>query len=234
MKTLSFENFQVGREGSKSLFDVHLSLSGGIHLFMAPNGFGKSTLLQTLAGMLPALSGDAFFQSDATSQRLVLRPEADVFYMPEYLQLPAFIYPHEWVSFVAEKPLQPPPSQDLEPWVEKFRLGPLMKRYLGRMSQGERRRVTWLGAALSQRPVLLLDEPFDGLDLYGIEAARSQLSAWKKEGRCVWVVTHQAGEVLDFADSLALIKDRRLDVSPWKTGTSLGQLRDLLKETYSP
>jgi ABC-type multidrug transport system ATPase subunit len=78
------------------------------------------------------------------------------------------------------------------------------------MSQGERRKVTWLGAEASRKPVLLLDEPLDGLDLLAIRTAREMVQTWKRAGRIVAVVAHQVGEFLDLADQVLLIRDRRL------------------------
>ena len=65
MKTLSFLNFKVGRVPAKTLLTLDtesdsLTLRSGLNLIVAPNGYGKTTFLQTLAKVLNPLAGDMF------------------------------------------------------------------------------------------------------------------------------------------------------------------------------
>lgn len=238
MKTLLFRNLQIGRVRSQRLLDIDskrdsVSLGPGIHLLVAPNGRGKTTLLQTLAGVLPPLGGDLHLGDS------VLRPGTDTLYVSEYLSFPKFIYPGEWVEFMSGRS-GPEFQREIDPWVDAFQLREKLKSYLGRMSQGERRKTTWLAAHASKKPVLLLDEPLDGLDLYAIRAARDLVQLWKREQRVVLVVAHQVGEMLDLADSVLLIGNQKLIT--WKTAMpsvedphslSAGEFRRRVIEFYS-
>jgi ABC-2 type transport system ATP-binding protein len=204
MKTLSFRELKVGRKASRILLELDTASDGftlrsGLNVIVAPNGYGKTTFLQTLAGVLPALSGQARLDDRAVD------PDRDVLYVSEYLNFPKFIYPSEYAEFLAGGA----ELRNAGPWIQGFRLEGLMKTYLGRMSQGERRKVTWLGAHCSPAPLLLLDEPLDGLDLLAIHTAREMLASWKSQGRIVCIVAHQVGEVLDLADRVLLIRDSK-------------------------
>jgi ABC-type multidrug transport system ATPase subunit len=206
MKTVSFVDYKIGRKTSQTLLELDTARDGtqigaGLNLIVAPNGKGKTTFLQTMASVLPALGGEPM--ADGKS----LPAGRDVLYVSEYLSFPKFIYPMEWVDFMSTGAGI---ATDLAPWIEGFALGPKMKSFLGRMSQGERRKVTWLGAHASRKPMLLLDEPLDGLDLLAIKTARAMVSEWRKEGRVVLVVAHQVGELIDLADEVWLIRDRKL------------------------
>jgi ABC-type multidrug transport system ATPase subunit len=207
MKTLSFHNFKVGRSPSQVLIGLNtetdgLTLRSGLNLIVAPNGYGKTTLLQTLANVLNPLGGDIYLDGKT------LNSEKHVLYVSEYLTFPKFIYPTEWISYVAGGSNDR--LESLKAWVEGFSLQKKMGTFLGRMSQGERRKVTWLGAQASEKSVLLLDEPLDGLDLLAIRTAREMVETWKKEGRIVCIVAHQVGELLDLTDEIFLIQDSRL------------------------
>lgn len=213
MKTLSFRDVKVGRASDRVLIDVDSrrgapELGPGLHLVVAPNGKGKTTLLQTIAGLLPRLSGD-FWWGDKT-----LNPEKDVLYVSEYLTFPKYVYPAEWISFVSRRPVDMKRGE-LAQWVEGLSLQHKVDSYMGRMSQGERRKVTWLAAHESERSVLLLDEPLDGLDLLAIRAARALIQEWRARGRVMIVVAHQVAEMLDLCDSVLLIRDQKL--LDWKT-----------------
>jgi ABC-type multidrug transport system ATPase subunit len=204
-KTLSFLDFKVGRSASRVLIEANRGetrFEPGLHLLIAPNGYGKSSFLQTLAGALPSLKGDVFLGDS------VFRAAMDSYYVSEYLSFPKWIKPWEWVEFQSRERATHELKAKLSPWVKRLGLEAKMDSFLGRMSQGERRKVTWLCAHASGRPVLLLDEPLDGLDLFALEAVRDLLAAWKKEGRTVLVVAHQASEMLDLCDEYWVLKNR--------------------------
>lgn len=219
MKTLSFLDLRIGRKRNVELLRLDTSaqgieLSPGFHLIVAPNGYGKTTLFQTLAGITPALGGSALWDGK------IMNAARRVLYVSEYLTFPKFIYPAEWIDFMSDGDKR----EDLGPWIEKFALSSKMGAYLGRMSQGERRKVTWLGAHASSKPILLLDEPLDGLDLLSIAGAREMIQSWKSRERVICVIAHQVGELLDLADEVFLIRSRAL--VPWSRlkGTQARQL----------
>jgi ABC-type multidrug transport system ATPase subunit len=188
MKTLSFNSFGVSR-GNRKFFDLNtdedqVSFDSGLHLLLAPNGLGKSTFLQACAGILPDSKGELIFEQATVSNR------KSIYYLSEYLTLPKFITGQEWASSFG--------TPDLV-WVEAFGLKEVWLKYLGQMSQGERRKIMWLSADFSQKPILLLDEPLDGLDIRAIATARLMIKKWKAEGRVVLMVAHQTAEVMDLA-----------------------------------
>jgi ABC-type multidrug transport system ATPase subunit len=219
MKTLSFHELKVGRGPAKILLELDTASQAscflpGLQLIVAPNGKGKTTLLQTISGVLPSFGGEARLDSKK------LDPETDVLYVSEYLTFPKFVYPAEWIEFVSGAR----PSEELDRWIDAFSLRPRMSSYLGRMSQGERRKVTWLGAHATKKSVLLLDEPLDGLDLLAIRAAREMVQAWRDQQRIVTVVAHQIGDLIDLADQVFLIQHKRLVSWTEVFGTSWREL----------
>ena len=224
MKTVSFRNLKVGRPSTSTpLLELDtstqsaLTLKPGLQILVAPNGHGKSTLFQTLAGTLPALGGEIRYGESR------LNPSEDVLYISEYLTFPKFIYPSEWIEFLSGRPYAGETEKFLAPWIQKFQLEKPFKTFLGRQSQGERRKTTWLAAHTSTRPIVLLDEPLDGLDLYGIRAAREMLGEWKNQDRTVLLIAHQVSEVIDLCDEVFLIHNRRvLSWAEAHAGVSIG------------
>lgn len=204
MKTLSFRNLSLSRRKGVSLLEVDSERDGfeirpGLTLLVAPNGYGKTTFLQTLGGLFRQSAGEIFWSGKSFA------PDQHVLYVSEYLSFPHYIYPMEWVRFMAGDA----PREALERWIQGFRLEPVLDRYLGRLSQGERRKITWLGAHASPKPILLLDEPLDGLDILAIRAAREMVEEWKKQGRTVVIVAHQVSELLDLSDEVVLFRNQK-------------------------
>lgn len=236
MKTLSFREVEIGRNPARPLIKVNsesdeIRFRSGLQLIVAPNGYGKSTLLQTVGGILQPLKGRMHISESGESRPLLA--ERDVLYVSEYLSFPKFIYPREWISFMAEGS-----GHSVESAIQGFSMESQMGHYLGRLSQGERRKVTWLGADASQKPVLLLDEPLDGLDLLAIRCARELVQSWRERKRVVCVIAHQVGELLDLSDEVFLIHEGRLKT--WKAATgsdyralSPDAFRDALLKIYA-
>ncbi|MCC7442893.1 MAG: ATP-binding cassette domain-containing protein [Bdellovibrionales bacterium] len=233
MKTLSFRNFRAGRSG-RVLVTVDSAVDGvvlpsGLNLIVAPNGHGKTTLLQSMAGVLKPMGGLLELGGDFLDTR------EKVLQVPEYLAFPKMIYPEEWMEFVAG---DLPPREDWKRWVTAFRLEPLMKRYLGRMSQGERRKVTWLAAHVAPQPVVLMDEPLDGLDVLALDSAVAMLRDWEERGRVVAVVAHQTAELAEHARSVHFIREGRLasleSVDGLGSRATADRIRQAVRKLYLP
>lgn len=236
MKTLSFLDLQIGRKKNQLLLHLNsaaesIQLEPGLNLLAAPNGYGKTTFMQTLAGVVPPLKGESHWGLN------LLHSEVEVQYISEYLTFPKFIYPSEWIEFMAGKKYDEL-SKELEPWIHGFSLQKPFQKYMGFLSQGERRKVTWLGAHASQKPILLMDEPLDGLDLLAIKTARDLLKTWKSQGRLIVVVAHQMSEILDLADQIYLIRNQKLkkwseEIKTDFKGISAEVFRQKMLEFYS-
>lgn len=232
MKTLLFRNFKITRN-QKLLIQIdtdqdQIRLCSGLNFLVAPNGYGKTSLLLELSGVVRPSSGEIMFGSG------FLDSEKDVFYVSEYLTFPKFLYPEEWVEWSIGKRIEKSDQKELKELIRKFRLEESWKKVLGKLSQGDRRKVTWIAAIYSKKPVILLDEPFDGLDMFSLAIARGILERWKKEGKILLVVAHQLLEVLDLASSVFSIRDQKL--IEWKNKdwakTSLSDFRKDIFDFY--
>jgi ABC-2 type transport system ATP-binding protein len=178
------------------LDDVRFSVRRGEVLgLIGPNGSGKTTLFECLAGLMPAnagtiKSGDKILTS---SQR-----KTTLFYLPDGIT-PWAEQSVAWVLSFFRK-VYGRSTADASALVEPLRLEQLMKARLGSLSKGERKRVLVALGLLTPHPLLMLDEPFDGLDLRQTRDAMSLLKAHAASGRTLMLSIHQlidAGRVCD-------------------------------------
>jgi NitT/TauT family transport system ATP-binding protein len=174
---------------------------------VGPSGCGKTTLLELMAGLQEPDAGTVTVlgATDAAARRVACA------YMPQRdLLLP-------WRDALANAALalecQGVPRSEArrraEPLFERFGLAEFERARPGELSGGMRQRVAFLRTLLPGRPVLLLDEPFGGLD----SLTRSSMQRWlgdalAKEPRTVLLVTHDVEEAIFLADRIAVLSPR--------------------------
>ncbi|MFT7464682.1 MAG: molybdate transport system ATP-binding protein [Pseudohongiellaceae bacterium] len=169
--------------------DVELDCQGQALALVGPSGCGKSTLLEVLAGVLPGrvvIDGRDLSQLPLHQRNL------------GWVTQDSLLFPH---LDVAKNLSYSPRAEGIEEIAEALDLLPLLQRYPAHLSGGERRRVA-LGRALASRPdVLLLDEPFAGLDAQRRRAALSLIHTVRRRFDVpVVLVSHLADEVVGLAD----------------------------------
>jgi len=180
----------------RALDDVSFSVRPGEVLgLIGPNGSGKTTLFECLAGLLPANAGTV--KQDGRELAPARRKDA-LFYLPDA------IYPwaEQTVGWVLDffRQIYKKPLHDLSALVEPLRLEELMNARTATLSKGERKRVLLALGLLTPHPLLMLDEPFDGLDLRQTRDVMTLLKAHAATGRTLMLSIHQlidAGRVCD-------------------------------------
>ncbi len=145
------------------LCTLTLQMQTGEHmLFYGPNGVGKSTLLKTLVGLLPPLSGTVTFDGQSPHHSKALRRK--IFYLPENIRVPDFLSPLEYVTLIAEFYSEKPAPERLEEGIALLDMRTYCKRPLGQCSQGQQRRAQLLAAYVLCKPFTLCDDPLIGID----------------------------------------------------------------------
>jgi ABC-2 type transport system ATP-binding protein len=189
-----------------ALADVSFHVRAGEVLgLIGPNGAGKSTLFECLAGALP---------SDTGTLRVDTRPVAVnrrcsiLFYVPDGIG-PWPAQPVRWaldftVGFLGGQ-------RDLrDEVIEQLDLRPLLDQPLGALSKGQRKRVLLGIGLLTRQPALLIDEPFEGLDLRQARDIAAALRAHAARGRTLFLSIHQISDAARFCDRFILLSSGRV------------------------
>ena len=188
----------------------HLPEGGGITGLLGPNGAGKSSLLQLLSGLLPPsggevkVFGEAPFRNPAVLSRVGLVPEGDRF--------PAGLKAHRWLAMMGR--LSGLTDAELAPALARaldtVGMADRIHQPFARMSKGMRQRVRLAQALLHDPELLILDEPFNGLDPEGRLALMALLRRLAEGGTRVIVSSHILGEVAQLTDRILLLFRGRL------------------------
>ncbi len=212
---LAFENISHRFEtGAFSLKDISLVAEAGeVLCLLGPSGSGKTTLLRIAAGIELQTSGRILLNNQEISGPNVYVP-------PEKRSIGLVfqdyaLFPHLTIMDNVRFGLTAMASEDakLEAFTALGRVGlqSHARAYPHELSGGEQQRVA-LARALVPRPaVLLMDEPFSGLDSRLKDSVRTETMAILRQSRATAiVVTHDAEEAMRMADKIALMKDGRI------------------------
>ena len=163
--------------------------AGQATALLGRNGAGKSTTMRVLAGVVPPTAGEVRVGGlDVGSHPLAVKRL--VGYCPDVGGLVPRATPWEHLQLAARlRRLDDwePRGRDL---LERFELGDVAHRITAGFSHGMGRRLSVVLAALHEPAVLLLDEPFDGVDPIGVEATFDVIGDARVRGACVLVSTH--------------------------------------------
>ncbi|MFT4286302.1 ABC transporter ATP-binding protein [Nocardioides sp.] len=154
------------------------------------NGAGKSTTMRVLAGVVPPTQGQALVAGyDVRADPMAVKRA--VGYCPDVGGLVPRATPWEHLQLSARLRRMPTGwEQRARELLERFELGDVAHRVTSGFSHGMGRRLSVVLAAFHDPAVLLLDEPFDGVDPIGVEATLEVVSDARARGACVLVSTH--------------------------------------------
>lgn len=188
------------------LDDVSFSVRPGEVLgLIGPNGSGKTTLFECLAGLMPA---DAGTIKSNNKELAPSRRKGALFYLPDAI-FPWPEQPVRWVLAFFTK-IYKCSELDAAALVEPLRLDGLMRSRIGSLSKGERKRLLLALGLLTPQPLLMLDEPFDGLDLRQTRGVMKLLKAHAARGRTLLLSIHQLIDAGRVCDRLVLLSGGRV------------------------
>ena len=179
---------------------------GQVTGFVGPNGAGKSTTMRVILGLDSVEQGSALV--GGRPYRSLRRPLSHVGSLLDAGALHPSRSGRNHLLWLAHS--QGLSARRVDQVVEQAGLQGMARRRAGGYSLGMRQRLGLAAAMLGAPPILLLDEPFNGLDPEGIVWMRGFLRELAGQGRAVFVSSHLMGELQDMADHLVVIGRGRL------------------------
>jgi len=160
--------------------------SGSLLGVIGPNGSGKSTLLHSIVGLLRPDAG-ALMITGVPAESLAAKRQLG--FVPDELPLPPSLTGHELLDYLVR--LQPDTRRDWRDHLcEILGLSPHLKRFIGDYSHGMKKKIQFVAALAHAPRLLVLDEPFRGLDPEAAICIRSLIEAHRQRGGGVLVATH--------------------------------------------
>lgn len=197
---LAVSHLHVARDGRVLVDDVSLEVKPlEIHGLVGPSGSGKTTILEAIAGLVPA-SGDVSIGSvplerDARRPFVHFAPHVDAAFAADRVRA---------VLALARRSLAADAGA-VDALVQRLELAPLLDERCGRLARGARKRVQLAIALMVPAGALLLDEPFDGLDLRQTRTVTALLRTSTNERRSLLVALASASAAEALCDRFTLV-----------------------------
>lgn len=211
------------RNGHTALWDVSFEVPRGtVTALVGVNGAGKSTLFKAIMGFVPAAAGE--IEILGMPVRAALRRNL-VAYVPQSEDVDwSFPVLVEDVVMMGRYGhmgfLRRPSRRDhkaVEEALRRVGMQDYRRRQIGELSGGQRKRVFLARSLAQDGQVILLDEPFTGVDVKTEEQIVALLRELREEGRVMLVSTHNLGSVPEFCDRTILVRGTIVGSGPTET-----------------
>ena len=216
MITLKELSFSYSRK--KEVLDrINLEVgSGHICGLLGKNGEGKTTLLNLLSGQIFPDQGSCLVLEEIPSERNA-RFLQQIFLLPEEISMPE-VTAIEYIKMYA--PFYPTFRDDIcKACVESFEIN--LSDRLSNMSQGQRKKVAITLALAAHTPLLLMDEPTNGLDIPSKATFRRLVASLIDDNQTVIISTHQVRDLESLIDTVLILDQRQILLN--KTLNEIGE-----------
>ena len=206
--------------------------SGSVNGLLGPNGAGKTTTFYLIAGLIKLDSGEIIFNGNNISNLpMHKRSNMGIKYLPQepsiFQDLTVYenLYGLAEISFKEKNKI----SQFMTQSIEEFSLEKILDLKGRQLSGGQRRKVEIARTLAASPKMILLDEPFAGIDPIAIDEIKNVLRTLKDKGIAILITDHNVREALDICDN-AIVVNRGQVIAKGVKADLINN--DLVKKVY--
>lgn len=194
---LEIKNINVTFKNQKVLNDLHLSIEEGCILgILGKNGAGKTTLFESLYQSLK-FSGNITWNNERLQRKMVSYLETENYFYP-------YITGEEYLSYFASAK-----ETEISKVIEKFNLP--LKKYVQYYSSGMKKKLALIGMLMLDKPINILDEPFNGVDFEGVHILYDIIRQLKFENKIVMISSHIIETLFHTCDKIAVLQNGKIE-----------------------
>lgn len=199
--------------GTKTAVDgLTLTIQPGeIYGFLGPNGAGKTTTLKCCCGILQPDSGEVFVDG-VSMQKEPLRAKQKLAYLPDDPKLYEYMTGIQYLDFIANVygVSDAARAERTRIYSERFDLNDALSQPIGAYSHGMKQKLAIISALLHAPKLILMDEPFVGLDPLASHQLKQTMRAFCDAGGAIFFSTHVLEVAEKLCDRVAIIKNGTL------------------------
>lgn len=209
---LKIEHLTKAYGSKKAVDDLSLHIAPGeVYGFIGHNGAGKTTTIKSVAGILPFDSGKILVDGvDIAKDPIACKQR--MAYIPDDPQLYAFMRGTEYLNFVGDiYGVGAAQRQErIAIYAQAFDMTEDLGQAIGAYSHGMKQKLALMAAWLHQPRLILMDEPFVGLDPKAAHTLKGMMRTLCDQGGAIFFSTHVLEVAEKLCDKVAIIKDGRL------------------------
>jgi ABC-2 type transport system ATP-binding protein len=216
----------------QALDDICFSIpENTIFGLLGPNGAGKTTLIRIITKIFAADSGEIIFDG----QNIKQQQYANIGYMPEEKGMYKKMKVGEQLIYLGQlKGLSKANAKEQsEFWLNKLGAGNWWNKKLEDLSKGMQQKAQFIATVIHRPKLLILDEPFSGLDPVNAELIKNEIYQLHKEGTTIIFSTHRMEQVEEICNNIALINKGKLILSGEVAGIKQSHKEHLFKVAFN-
>lgn len=209
MNVLELQHLRKHYATHKAVDDISFAIpKGSIFGLLGPNGAGKTTLLRMITGIFYPDSGEIIFDGKKFDP---LRDIQYIGYMPEERGLYKKMKVGEQAMYLAQlKGLSKQDAREkIDYWFSKFEMTSWVNKKVEELSKGMQQKVQFISTIMHHPKLLILDEPFSGLDPINSQLIQDEIFDMAKNGTTVIFSTHRMEQVEEICDHIVLVNKGR-------------------------
>jgi ABC-2 type transport system ATP-binding protein len=181
--------------------DLSLNIpEGSVYGFIGPNGSGKTTTMRMIVNIFYPDSGSIrLYGKESPAHRGMIG------YLPEERGMYRHMAVQPLLEFYAQLRGGRPMTVEIANWLEKLGLAHCASRKLETLSKGMSQKIQFIAAVVPEPKLLILDEPFTGLDPVSADAIRASILELRERGATVILSTHDMSVAESMCDSIVMI-----------------------------
>jgi ABC-2 type transport system ATP-binding protein len=204
MDQLSLAHIEKKFGSYEASADVSFDIpKGAIFGLLGPNGAGKTTLIRMITRIMFPDSGTIFFDGQPLREEHTNR----IGYMPEERGLYKTMKVYEHLIYLARlKNLTASQAASrVSYWIDRFEIGSWKQKKIEELSKGMAQKVQFIATVIHDPELLILDEPFSGLDPINAKLIEDEIYNLKQQGKTIIFSTHRMEQVEEICDEIVLI-----------------------------
>ncbi|MGI2329435.1 ABC transporter ATP-binding protein [Planococcus sp. YIM B11945] len=192
----------------------HVSLTiehGQMHGFLGANGAGKTTTFRMILGLLDPTEGLIRWNG----KPITYATSPEIGYLPEERGLYPKMKVEEQLLYLAELRHMPraDAKREMTVWLERFEVPHYASKKVEELSKGNQQKIQLIASLLHKPSLLILDEPFSGLDPVNVEMLKSAILDFQKQGATIVFSSHRMDHVEELCDDMSILDKGKMVVS---------------------
>ena len=189
---------------NKAVDDLSFTVKNGeIFGLLGENGAGKTTTFRIIMGLIDATDGEVLLDGEKINYNLTDK----IGFVTEERSLLTKLTVFEQLKFYGvlkgldERTIE----NDIDKWLEKFEITDYKNRKIKELSKGNQQKVQFISAIINHPKLLILDEPFTGLDPINVKMMKEAIYELQKKGTSIIFSSHQMEYIEDFCEKLVIL-----------------------------